>query len=122
LRPSGDLSNCIECRGLTGDQRSALVMLAGCPDGCSEAIMIGRGFPLDLLAGLIGAGLAVGVRVFSRRGLLGGAWARLCRGWRPRVDGGSRLSDNQATPKRMFGKVTAPPPRGAFLCMASIAS
>jgi hypothetical protein len=28
----------------------ALVMLAGCPDGCTEAIMIERGFPFDPLA------------------------------------------------------------------------
>jgi hypothetical protein len=45
--------------GLTGEQRRALVMLADSQDGCTEAIMIAHRFQLDLLVGLIRAGLAV---------------------------------------------------------------
>jgi hypothetical protein len=46
-------------RGLTGKQRAALDLLAGCPDGCTEAAMKANGFGIGLLATLIRAGLAV---------------------------------------------------------------
>jgi hypothetical protein len=42
-------------RGLTGEQISALEMLAGCPDGCTEAVLKASGFTIGLL---IRAGLA----------------------------------------------------------------
>jgi hypothetical protein len=40
------------------DRRRALALLAGSPDGCTEAVMLAHGFKLDLLADLITAGLA----------------------------------------------------------------
>jgi hypothetical protein len=45
-------------RGLTGEQISALEMLAGCPDGCTEAVLKANGFTIGLLGKLIRAGLA----------------------------------------------------------------
>jgi hypothetical protein len=45
--------------GLTGKQRAALDLLAGCPDGCTEAAMKANGFGIGLLATLIRAGLAM---------------------------------------------------------------
>jgi hypothetical protein len=45
-------------RGLTGEQISALEMLAGCPDGCPEAVLKANGFTIGLLGKLIRAGLA----------------------------------------------------------------
>jgi hypothetical protein len=45
-------------RGLTGEQISALEMLAGCPDGCTEAVLKASGFTIGLLGTLIRAGLA----------------------------------------------------------------
>jgi hypothetical protein len=45
-------------RGLTGQQIRALEMLAGCPDGCSEAVLKANGFTIGLLGKLIRAGLA----------------------------------------------------------------
>jgi hypothetical protein len=43
-------------RGLTGEQISALEMLAGCPDGCPEAVLKASGFTIGLLGKLIRAG------------------------------------------------------------------
>jgi hypothetical protein len=37
-------------RGLTGEQSSALEMLAGCPDGCPEAVLKASGFTIGLSA------------------------------------------------------------------------
>jgi hypothetical protein len=45
-------------RGLTGEQISALEMLAGYPNGCTESEMTAKGFTIGLLGGLIRAGLA----------------------------------------------------------------
>jgi len=45
-------------RGLTGDQISALEMLAGYPNGCAESEIKAEGFTIGLLGGLIRAGLA----------------------------------------------------------------
>jgi hypothetical protein len=39
--------------GLTGDQISALEMLAGSPKGCTEAEMKTKGFTIALLGALI---------------------------------------------------------------------
>jgi hypothetical protein len=44
--------------GMTGEQISALEMLAGHPDGCPESEMKAKGFTIGLLGGLIRAGLA----------------------------------------------------------------
>jgi hypothetical protein len=38
---------------LTDEQRRALRILARSPNGCTEAIMMARGFTLDLLATLV---------------------------------------------------------------------
>jgi hypothetical protein len=43
---------------LNADRRSALALLAGSPDGCTEAVMLAHGFKLELLADLVRAGLA----------------------------------------------------------------
>jgi hypothetical protein len=45
-------------RGLTGKQISALELLAGCPDGCTEAVLKANGFTIGLLGKLIRAGFA----------------------------------------------------------------
>jgi hypothetical protein len=45
-------------QGLTGDQISALEMLAGSPKGCSEAEMKAKGFTIALLGALIRLGYA----------------------------------------------------------------
>jgi hypothetical protein len=47
-----------QSRGLTGAQISMLEMLAGCPDGCSEAVLKANGFTIGSLGKLIRAGLA----------------------------------------------------------------
>jgi hypothetical protein len=39
------------------DRRRALAMLAGCPDGCNEAIMTAHGFGAAVLAALVRDGL-----------------------------------------------------------------
>jgi hypothetical protein len=44
--------------GMTGEQISALEMLAGHPGGCPESEMKAKGFTIGLLGGLIRAGLA----------------------------------------------------------------
>jgi hypothetical protein len=44
--------------GLTGEQISALEMLAGCPNGCTESEMKANGFAIGLLSKLIRAGHA----------------------------------------------------------------
>ena len=44
--------------GLTDRQIGALEMMAGCPDGCTEAALKANGFSIGLLGGLIRAGLA----------------------------------------------------------------
>jgi hypothetical protein len=40
------------------DRRRALELLASCPDGCSEAILLAHGFTVDHLVDLVRAGLA----------------------------------------------------------------
>ena len=41
-----------------GERSRALAILAENPDGCTRAVMLGRGFTLALTASLIRAGLA----------------------------------------------------------------
>jgi hypothetical protein len=45
-------------RGPKPDRRRALELLASSPDGCSEAIMLARGFTVEQIAELVRAGLA----------------------------------------------------------------
>jgi len=40
------------------DRRRALELLASCRDGCTEAIMLAHGITVEMLVGLIEAGLA----------------------------------------------------------------
>jgi hypothetical protein len=47
-----------QIRGLTGEQIRALEMLAGYPDGCTQAVLKANGFTIGLLGKLIRAGLA----------------------------------------------------------------
>jgi hypothetical protein len=47
-----------ENHGLTGEQIGALEMLAGHPEGCTEALLKASGFTVGLLGKLIRAGLA----------------------------------------------------------------
>jgi hypothetical protein len=44
--------------GLTGEQIGALEILAGHPEGCTEALLKASGFTVGLLGKLIRAGLA----------------------------------------------------------------
>jgi hypothetical protein len=46
-------------RGLSGEQRRALDMLAGSPHGCTEGALRAHGFTVALLAKLVRTGLAV---------------------------------------------------------------
>jgi hypothetical protein len=46
-------------RGLSGEERRALDMLAGSPSGCTEGALRANGFKIGVLAGLMRAGLAV---------------------------------------------------------------
>jgi hypothetical protein len=39
-------------------RRRALVFLAGCPDGCTEGLLLANGFTVDLLVELVRDGLA----------------------------------------------------------------
>src|SRR5215510_12044210 len=45
-------------RGPRPDRRRALELLASSPDGCSEAIMLARGFTAEQMVELVHAGLA----------------------------------------------------------------
>jgi hypothetical protein len=45
-------------RGPKPDRRRALELLASSPDGCSEAIMLARGFTVEQMDELLRAGLA----------------------------------------------------------------
>jgi hypothetical protein len=45
--------------GLTREERRALVILAGLPNGCTEGALRANGFALEMLGVLIHAGLAV---------------------------------------------------------------
>jgi len=40
------------------DRRRALELLSASPDGCSEALMLANGFPVEMLVELIRTGLA----------------------------------------------------------------
>ena len=50
-------------------RRRALELLAGSPDGCTEAILLAHGFPVGLLVKLIDAGLAT---AHAERMMVGG--------------------------------------------------
>jgi hypothetical protein len=45
-------------RGPKPDRRCALELLASCPDGCTEALMLARGFTTRQMVELVRAGLA----------------------------------------------------------------
>jgi hypothetical protein len=46
-------------RGLSGEQRRALEILAGSPHGCTEGTLRAHGFTVRLLAGIVRSGHAV---------------------------------------------------------------
>jgi hypothetical protein len=46
-------------RPSSGEQRRALGMLAGSPDGCTEGALRAHGFTVRLLTGMVRAGLTV---------------------------------------------------------------
>jgi hypothetical protein len=43
---------------LTDEQVRALLLLARCPNGCTEAMLIAHGFPIKMLEELVTTGLA----------------------------------------------------------------
>jgi hypothetical protein len=45
-------------RGLTVDHRRALVLLASCPEGCTESVMRAHGFRVEQIVALVRAGRA----------------------------------------------------------------
>jgi hypothetical protein len=45
-------------RKLPATRRRALELLASCPDGCTEAIMLAHGFTVEQMVELVRAGLA----------------------------------------------------------------
>jgi len=57
------------------DRRRALELLAACPDGCTEAILLAYGFTLELLIELCIAELAIAT---PQRMVIGGARLRSC--------------------------------------------
>jgi hypothetical protein len=46
------------CRRPKPDRRRALELLAASRDGCTEAMMLAHGFTIDMMVGLVNAGLA----------------------------------------------------------------
>jgi hypothetical protein len=50
------------------DQREALRMLAGSPDGCTESIVLAHGFAIGTLHDLVRCGLATAERRTVRAG------------------------------------------------------
>jgi hypothetical protein len=50
---------------VNGERSRALTILAENPGGCTRAVMLGRGFPLALIASLIRAGLATDHRTYA---------------------------------------------------------
>jgi hypothetical protein len=48
---------------LTTAHRSALLILADCPEGCPEALLLAHGFTVDTLCALVGAGLTTATTV-----------------------------------------------------------
>jgi hypothetical protein len=58
------------------DRRRALELLAACPDGCTEAILLAYGFTLELLIELCIAELAI---VTPQRMVIGGRTVEVVR-------------------------------------------
>jgi hypothetical protein len=46
-------------RNLTADERRALSILAGSPDGCSKSLMMAHGLPVGVLDDIARSGLAI---------------------------------------------------------------
>jgi hypothetical protein len=61
----------------------ALELLAGSPDGMTEAMLLAHGFTIDMLVDLIRAGLPLPLGAVPQRGfLLGAAGLRVPAAWR----------------------------------------
>jgi hypothetical protein len=43
---------------MTQDERRVLQLLAENPDGCTDALLLAYGFPLKIIDGILGSGLA----------------------------------------------------------------
>jgi hypothetical protein len=63
-------------RGPKPDRRRALELLAASPNGCTEALMLGNGFPVEMLVELIRTGLA---SVEAERMVAGGKQIEVAR-------------------------------------------
>jgi hypothetical protein len=63
-------------RGPKPDRRRALEFLASCRDGCTEAMMLAHGFPIDMMVELVNAGLA---SVTTERVVAGGLKMEVAR-------------------------------------------
>jgi len=61
---------------LTSDRRRTLRLLAGAPEGCTEAVMLAHGFTVPLLVDLCIAGLAIAT---PERMVAGGRTAEIVR-------------------------------------------
>jgi hypothetical protein len=61
---------------ITADEREALRMLAGLPDGSTESVMLAHGFAIRMLRDLVRNGLATAERRKVRTGqrLIGVQW------------------------------------------------
>jgi hypothetical protein len=56
----GGLSPNLGCffeRPMEDDERRALEMLAAAENGCADALLVGYGFKLEMILGMVGAGL-----------------------------------------------------------------
>ena len=63
-------------RGPKPDRRRALELLASSPDGCSEAVMLARGFTVEQMVELVHAGLAT---TNAERGAMGARTIEVAR-------------------------------------------
>ena len=70
-------------RNAPATRRRALELLASCRDGCTEAIMLARGFTVDMLVDLIRAGLGTVHSERMRTGRLGSVDSAQFCSWTP---------------------------------------
>jgi hypothetical protein len=71
------------------DRRRALELLASCPDGCTEAIMLAHGFTTEQVVELVRAGLATATaeRVVAGRHTIEVARVRITEARRRALNG-----------------------------------
>jgi hypothetical protein len=61
---------------MTADERRMLELLAASDDGCTEAMLLAHGFALDLIHGIVSAGLATAT---AERRFVAERWVKVTR-------------------------------------------